>query len=564
MIGLCAVIPTHNHHTALPAIVETLHQQGLALFIVDDGSAPTTARAVQALHDPQRAIYVHRLNRNGGKGLAVMIGLSLAQQAGFTHALQVDADGQHDLGQIPTLIDTAQRNPGALITGLPIYDDTIPLGRKIGRWITHFWVWIETLSLAIRDSMCGFRVYPIGASLAVWRQEGGGQRMDFDSEIMVRLFWRGTPVLHVPTKVTYPAGNSSNFRMGMDNLRISWMHTRLVTGMLWRLPRFFKNRGHWKAPSSATPPTSTHWAKVEERGRPWGLTLLGWVFVYGGRALCRAVMIPVILYFFATGTAARRASQSFLQQVAEQTQTPAPSLWSSFRHFLAFGDAALDKVTAWSGHLSLRDVDMPDQSSGLHSVIPQDRGVLLLISHFGNVEAIRALTNSTVKTTINVLLHQKNAARFGRVLQKIAPQSQVNLIEVTDVGPDTAILLKDKIDRGEWVVIAADRIAIGAQDRTVSVPFLGREACFPQGPFILAHLLGCPVYMVAAWRQGRRYRVTWQKLGEQISLPRKERVQAITHHAATYAAWLGDLVRQAPLQWFNFYDFWTAGKGPQP
>jgi predicted LPLAT superfamily acyltransferase len=556
---LCAVIPTHNHHRALPEIVATLQQHGLAVFIIDDGSAAETAQAVQALHDPHNSIWAQRLSSNSGKGLAVMIGLSMALQAGFSHALQVDADGQHDLAQIPTLIDNAQRCPQALVTGLPIYDDSIPTGRKIGRWVTHVWVWIETLSLAIRDSMCGFRVYPIQASLDVWRQEGGGPRMDFDTEIMVRLFWRGTPVIPVPTKVTYPPGNSSNFRLWKDNLRISWMHTRLVIGLLGRLPRFIAQGGRWTPPNSEAP---RHWAQVEERGRYGGIHLLGLAFRFGGRSLCRALMIPVIAYFFATGGSARRASLAFLRRVAERQNQPAPTLWDSFRHFLAFGDSALDKVAAWSGKLTRRDVDMPGQVGSLAETVPPGQAVMLLISHFGNIEAIRAVTRHNHTVTINVLLHQKNAARFGRVLKKIAPQSQVNLIEVADMGPDTAIMLKDKIDQGEWVVIAADRIAIGAQPRTVLVPFLGTPARFPQGPFILAHLLGCPVYMVAAWRSGRRYRVRWDLLAERVSLPRQGRIEAITAHASTYAAWLEPLVSQAPRQWFNFYDFWTAGSQP--
>src|SRR5690606_24022197 len=140
-----------------------------------------------------------------------------------------------------------------------------------------------------------------------------------------------------------------------------------------------------------------------------------------------------------------------------------------------------------------------------------------------------------------------------RVLQKFAPESQVDLIEVTDIGPDTAMLLREKVERGEWIVIAADRVAIGARDKSVRVPFLGDPAPFPQGPFVLAHLLQCPVYMVAAWRNGKRFEIAWEKLADKITLPRANRTGKITEYAEQYANWLEKLVVTKPLQWFNFY-----------
>jgi hypothetical protein len=129
-----------------------------------------------------------------------------------------------------------------LITGLPRYDDSVPACRKIGRWITHVWVWIETLSLQIGDSMCGFRVYPLAAVRALLDRRPVGNRMDFDIEIIVRLFWAGTPVCGLPVRVIYPPGNSSNFDMLRDNWRIAKLHTRLVLIMLLRLPFILAHR----------------------------------------------------------------------------------------------------------------------------------------------------------------------------------------------------------------------------------------------------------------------------------------------------------------------------------
>jgi len=178
-----------------------------------------------------------RLARNQGKGGAMIAGLRAAAGAGWTHALQIDADGQHDAADIPGFLARARAAPTAVICGVPVYDESVPLGRLIGRYATHVWVWINTLSLAIRDSMCGFRVYPLARVASVLDVRALGRRMDFDPEVLVRLHWRGVAIVSLPTRVTYPADGLSHFRLGRDNLLISRMHARLFLGMLLRSPR---------------------------------------------------------------------------------------------------------------------------------------------------------------------------------------------------------------------------------------------------------------------------------------------------------------------------------------
>jgi glycosyltransferase involved in cell wall biosynthesis len=232
VIRPCALVPSHNHWKALPGVVERLRHAGLPVLIMDDGSTEPAASAIAALHCPEAGITVHRRLVNGGKGAVVMDGFRLAAQAGFSHVVQVDADGQHDLDALPRLLAAAQDQPDALVSGKPVYDQSMPLGRRVGRWVTHLWVFVETLSFRISDSMCGFRVYPLEPCLRLMAEEYVGQRMDFDTEIMVRLFWRGVMPVMVPVRVVYPEGNTSNFRMLADNVRISAMHTRLVLTML--------------------------------------------------------------------------------------------------------------------------------------------------------------------------------------------------------------------------------------------------------------------------------------------------------------------------------------------
>lgn len=237
----CALIPVYNHEAAVPAVVRSLLGSGLPCLLVDDGSSPACAAVLAQLATLDNVTLL-TLPNNQGKGGAVMAGFREAARQGFSHALQVDADGQHDLREVETFIDTSRRHPDAIICGYPEYDDSVPKGRLYARYLTHVWVWINTLSLQIRDSMCGFRLYPLAPVIRLMGEETIGRRMDFDSEILVRLFWRGVKVISVPTAVTYPSDGVSHFDVWRDNVRISRMHARLFFGMLWRAPRLLWQR----------------------------------------------------------------------------------------------------------------------------------------------------------------------------------------------------------------------------------------------------------------------------------------------------------------------------------
>lgn len=236
---LCAVIPSYRHAAALPALTAALCAACETVFIVDDGNDEPVRSAIAALHAPERSIEVIRLDQNGGKGVAMTHGFRAAIARGFDHALQIDADGQHDVADLDKFVSAMHAHPKALICGQATYDESAPRSRKFGRYITHFWVWVETLSFDIADSMCGYRLYPLDQVARVIGKSQIGSRMDFDTEIAVRLHWRGVPVVNIPTRVIYPQGNVSNFEMLRDNVRISWMHTRLALQMpfrvLWKL-----------------------------------------------------------------------------------------------------------------------------------------------------------------------------------------------------------------------------------------------------------------------------------------------------------------------------------------
>lgn len=238
----CIIIPFYNHAGAIEQVVRNLAPLGLPCRIVDDGSDAQAQQVLARVTQHESWVTVQRLATNQGKGAAVMAGCDAALADGFTHAVQIDADGQHDVADIPRLLEEARRQPAALVSGQAVYDDSVPTSRRLGRHITHVWVWINTLSFEIKDSMCGLRVYPLAATCAVWRRNRIGRRMDFDTEIMVRMHWAGVAVINIPTHVTYPADGVSHFRMLRDNAFISLMHARLLFGMLWRVPLLLGRR----------------------------------------------------------------------------------------------------------------------------------------------------------------------------------------------------------------------------------------------------------------------------------------------------------------------------------
>jgi glycosyltransferase involved in cell wall biosynthesis len=239
MFSVCVVVPVYNHAQAITGTLAGLRNHAVPVLLVDDGSEPECAAVCDRIADSDRDVRVLRLPQNQGKGAA---GLAFAAAAGYSHVLQIDADGQHDSTDIPRFIAAARAEPFALICGDPVFDSSIPRHRLYLRYLTHAMVWINTLSFDIHDSMCGLRVYPLAKVLPVIESEHPGRRMDFDIEILVRLHWSGVEMRWLPTRVGYPRDGISHFRLVRDNGLITLMHTQLFLGMLLRAPRLIARR----------------------------------------------------------------------------------------------------------------------------------------------------------------------------------------------------------------------------------------------------------------------------------------------------------------------------------
>lgn len=556
----CVVIPTHNHAAALDGILSVLCSKHLPVIVVDDGSDFAIAAEIQAACAAHSVTECQRVTFNRGKGYAVTCGLARAHDLGYTHAIQVDADGQHDLAALDSLLQASRLNPDAIVTGIPRYDATIPRSRRFWRPLTTFWIWVNTVSTSIADGMCGFRAYPVAETLRIVRRSVRARRMDFDVEVLVKAYWAGVPVLNIPVAVTYPPGNFSNFDLVADNVRLSLTHARLFFGMLLRFPWLLVQ--HARAPAEAE--RSGSWADMQERGAYWGLLLLGVVYKVLGRTACLTLMFPVVLYFFLTGTRQRAASRDYLTRVWRSGYLARrPTTLTSLLHYMSFSSSLLDRLAAWSGNIRLTDLD-PDSVAALDEVAASPRGAYVITAHIGSPEVVRAVATLSRRAVVNVLMHTDNAQRFNRLIQRFSPDAHVRVISASNIGPETAILLAEMISRGEWIVVAGDRMPPGERRPTINAMFLNDLAPFPTGPFILGSILKCPAYLLFGPRHGRSYRVHFSQFADPIELPRSQRATSISSYVSSFAKALEACVAEAPLQWFNFYLFWNELKADEP
>ncbi len=548
----CAVIPVYNQHACLVQIAARLRACDLACIFVDDGSDATTKTVLSNLACSGAGMECLTLPGNQGKGAAVLAGLERAAQRGYSHALQVDADGQHDLDDVPALLRLAEAHFEKLISGLPVFDNSAPRVRFYGRYLTHILVWIETLSLRLRDSMCGFRVYPLAATLALAHSVKLGRRMQFDSEVMVRLDWRGVESVFLPTRVRYPADGVSHFRYFTDNLHMVWMHLRLFLGMLPRIPMLLRRKFARRR--------ARHWAQLPERGSVLGIRILGAVYARCGRRASHLLLMPVVFYFLITHPLARRASRQFLTAVQPYTHALAtrdarPTWRNSFRHFWRFAVANLDMLVAWRrpGQVT---VHFPARDQ-LVTAVNRGQGVLLISAHLGNLEVTRALATREPGLKVNALVYTRHAYKSNTVLDEVSEAYNLRLIQVQELGPDTAVMLREKVAAGELVAIVGDRTPVSAASPVVQADFLGRPAPFAVGPYVLAHVLECPVYLFFCIAEGDGYTIHLEPFAERIHLPRRGSEAALQAWAGRYAARLADYAARFPLQWYNFYDFWA-------
>ncbi|HVY25412.1 MAG TPA: hypothetical protein VHB79_02630 [Polyangiaceae bacterium] len=305
-----------------------------------------------------------------------------------------------------------------------------------------------------------------------------------------------------------------------------------------------------------------HWATMAEIGSAKGILILFWIYKLLGRLPFQIALFPVTFYYFAFKPRQRHASREFLTRCATRPNEPErrAGTWRVLRHFSSFGGALLDKFVAWNGGFSFKDVTFEGYDA-VKATLDRGQGLLLLGSHLGNLEICRVLSQLRPGLRLRVLVHTRHATTFNRLLERLNPSSTVSLQQVTELGVGEAAELSAWVAGGGVVLIAADRVPVGASEgrpaRVTFAPFLGHQAPFPQGPFILGSLLGCPAFTLFCVRRGRRFEATFEPFAEPLLLPRRDRERALADYTARYAERLEERCRSAPLQWFNFFPFWS-------
>lgn len=301
-----------------------------------------------------------------------------------------------------------------------------------------------------------------------------------------------------------------------------------------------------------------HWAAQGERGSLLLMRFTAWAARTLGRRLIAPLLYSIVFYFFLFGRRARRSAREYQDNLARWSGQAGlrPNTRSVFRQFLAFADSLLDKLDVWNGKLDMRDIELLDPAGLRRKTSSGERGQLLVGAHLGNLEVCRALAELGEQVRMNVLVHTRHAERFNRLLGE-AGASRLRLIQVSELDPAIMLQLSERLDNGEWLAIAGDRVPLHGGRRS-RVDFLGKPADFPQGPWLLAGLLQCPASLLFCIKHGGRYRIHLEPFAERIHWRRNDRQQVISEWTQRYALRLGEHCAQAPLQWFNFYPFWKS------
>lgn len=507
----CVIIPHYNHSVTLIDVLNRLSL--IPVIVVDDGSTEEHVERLKTYESNN--ITFEYLPENNGKGAAVCRAIEIAYCLGYTHCVQIDADGQHDLEDIPKFIEHSKRFPKSLILGAPIFAADAPLERVYGRKLSTCLVWVHTRSTSVKDALFGFRVYPVSSTKLIANQITN-YRMGFDVEIIVRLLWSGVDVQNIDTKVQYPKDGVTHYKYLTDNIGQILLHFRLFLS-----PR--------------------PWFKRRERGSTLGFKLLLFLYKILGRKSFRLLLWPLSAYF--AFFSSLKGQKKYLESASKITGKKL----SSIRHIFEFSDSILDSVTSWAEGVKLDDV-LWGNKGVIENLLREKKGGVILSAHFGRIESARVLQRLRPELQCKFLIFRSNSHIYRGMLEKINPASSKDIIPLEDVNPGTIIEISKLILAGQFVGILADRITAGSSARTIEVPFLGDSLSLPEGPFILSYLLKAPVVSLFCWREGEKMILEWNDLTPDAN----DRESYLKELATKYSSILEKACIRDPYQWFKF------------
>ncbi|GLQ46749.1 glycosyl transferase [Dyella lipolytica] len=306
-----------------------------------------------------------------------------------------------------------------------------------------------------------------------------------------------------------------------------------------------------------------HWSAHKERGSLILMRLTAFSVRVFGRRLLTPVLYLIVLYFFASARSARRNIRQYQSYLADWSGNASlrPTLGSVFGLFIAFADNLLDRLDVWRGRLRFEQVTLVDPSGVRTRLLHSQhggRGEILVVTHLGNPDVCRAMAELGEQVPLNVLVHNRHVAQFNRLLGEAGDRS-MRLIQVSELDTAMMLDLSQRVERGEWLAIAGDRVPLH-DGRRVMVNFLGHAAPFPQGPWLLAGLLQCPVNLLCCLKVDGRYQIHLDPFLDTAHWERGRRDATIQGWVQGYADHLAQQCLMAPQQWFNFYAYWQPAQ----
>ncbi len=294
------------------------------------------------------------------------------------------------------------------------------------------------------------------------------------------------------------------------------------------------------------------WKERPEGGGRFAIWLIRSVARYGGRKFARLLLVPITLYFTLVRGPERRASIEYLSRVLGR---PA-GLLDGMRHVHTFAATILDRVFLLGGRIDEFDVSMGGLDE-VHAALDRGRGVLLFGSHLGSFEVLRVLARKRPEYTIRVVLDKKQSPAMTQLLDELNPEIAAGVIDASQDGPSIVMAIQQACSEGALVALLVDRVR--GDEPALSAPFLGKLAGFPTAPWLIAAVLKVPVVLgFGLYRGGNRYDLVFEMFDEQVDVPRGQRAAALSLLIHRYASRLETFARNAPYNWFNFYDFWRA------
>ena len=558
------LVPFYNHPQNIKALIAALKAYKLPVIVVDDGSDEASKLILTELERTEGILLLTRA-QNGGKGIAMKDGFKFALNRGFSHVLQIDADFQHDVALIGEFLRQSQAHPQSIVCANPIYGEDAPKSRVYGRKITNFWVVINTLSLGVKDAMCGFRVYPL-RELKKAAAQSKTNRMEFDIEILVNAVRQGTNIRWIDTYVRYEKGGVSHFKMLRDNALISLMHAKCF----FSLPKFALSK-IWRAyglNSSEKNAASTQisvepqenaeqnlWWKKQERGGAFFLRLSLFLAQILPEFALKLIVKIVVWFYYIFSKNERENIAAFRRNLSVFAGSQTLKDTSVFSHFEAFGGAICNKFRVWKGKIKDDELEIIDLERIKSELIGAQKGQILLTAHLGNVEICKALAARVEGFRMVILTYDENSRKFNEVLREISQNGgSVRMMAVNKLDVAAMLELKNIVESGEHIGIMGDRTPLGG-DKAARVKFLGKEASFNYGPYLIAGILGVKISSLWCQKIGSKFRIELVPLASAVKLGR-DKAAAARQYLQIYVRELENRCKQTPTQWFNFFDFW--------